>query len=67
MEIRTFDWGTIDLVRPDLVIDEFVERYFTEFPRRCAPRSWIPTPPHSPRSSRFAGPADTAARVPLAA
>ena len=31
-EMRTFDWGTIDSVRPDLVIDEFVERYFTEFP-----------------------------------
>ncbi|KHK01076.1 alginate O-acetyltransferase AlgX-related protein [Desulfovibrio sp. TomC] len=31
-EMRVFDWGAIDSVKPGLVIDEFVERYFTEFP-----------------------------------
>ena len=36
-EMRTFDWETIDSVRPDLVIDEFVERYFTEFPPSLRP------------------------------
>lgn len=33
-ESRVFDWATVDAVKPDLVIDEFVERYFTEFPAR---------------------------------
>ena len=29
---RTLDWATVDAVKPDLVIDEFVERYFATFP-----------------------------------
>lgn len=35
-ETRVFDWATVDAVKPDLVIDEFVERYFTEFPPKKA-------------------------------
>ncbi|MHC1791735.1 alginate O-acetyltransferase AlgX-related protein [Solidesulfovibrio sp.] len=31
-ELRVFDWAAVDAVKPDLVIDEFVERYFTEYP-----------------------------------
>jgi hypothetical protein len=31
-EMRVFDRAAVEAVKPDLVIDEFVERYFTEFP-----------------------------------
>jgi len=33
-ETRVFDRAAIEALKPDLVIDEFVERYFTEFPAR---------------------------------
>ena len=36
-EMRVFDWAAVDAVKPDLVIDEFVERYFTEFPPQPRP------------------------------
>jgi len=36
-ENRDFDWSTVDAVKPDVVIDEFVERYFTEFPPKSRP------------------------------
>jgi hypothetical protein len=31
-EMRVFDKAAVEAIKPDLVIDEFVERYFTEFP-----------------------------------
>ena len=31
-EMRVFDKSVVEAAKPDLVIDEFVERYFTEFP-----------------------------------
>ncbi|EKO38875.1 MAG: hypothetical protein B193_2421 [Solidesulfovibrio magneticus str. Maddingley MBC34] len=31
-EMRVFDKALVETEKPDLVIDEFVERYFTEFP-----------------------------------
>ena len=36
-ESRVFDWATVEATKPDLVIDEFVERYFTEFPPKHRP------------------------------
>ena len=42
-ETRGFDRAAIESLKPDLVIDEFVERYFTEFPVRPKPQT-PPTP-----------------------